>query len=521
MRRFVIWILCACLFFSSGLTVYADESDTEIVPETAVEPESQSEEPPTLAEDDVVSTEEILSYSDSCVVMDMDTGAVLYSKNMDRKEYPASITKILTGYLACQYLDMDQTITFNADALAGIDMYEDTNAGMQEGEQLTGDQALHAMMMISANEVANGIGIAVSGSIEDFAALMNETAAELGCENTHFTNPSGLHDDDHYTTAYDMALIASAAFKDPKMQAVFQASYYEIGKTNMRDEKIELYPQHKMAFGSDYDYEGCLGGKTGYTDEAGSTLVTYAQRGDTRLVCVAMKAYDWHHYTDTIQALDYCFDTYHKETVPPDIPFMEELAGSYQDLVSLLDFDGSVTDRNYFVPNFVEVDLPEGRTADELEVDFQPLEELEPAAPYDSYTYLCGTAEFTLDGQIMGKGPVYVNLTRIGKQTMPFPKKEELSNTRLINALEGLGSVEDDAGQPGVVSSLFSKIREKGVTPVMAAAGLFGVIVLFFLLSFIFHTVRRMRRRRNYKRLRKARLEEKAREEAEQKDDLS
>ena len=517
MRRFGIWILCICMLFSSCLTVYAQESETELVPETAVEPESQSEEAPVLDPDDEVSTEDILLYSDSCVVMDIDTGAVLYSKNMNRREYPASITKIMTGYLASQYLDMDQTITFTQEALDGINMYEDTNAGIQAGEELTADQALHAMMMISANEVANGIGIAISGSIDNFAELMNRTAAELGCEKTHCTNRSGMQNDEHYTTAYDMALIASAAFKDPKMQEVFQTPYYQIESTNMRDEPIELYPQHRMAFGSDYAYEGCLGGKTGYTDMAGSTLVTYVERDGMRLVCVAMKAYNWHHYTDTIQAFDYCFANYHKEDVPSSIAFTDELAASYQDLVSLLDFDGSIIDRNYFVPDFVQVDLPEGRTTDELQVDFQALEELERVAPYDSYTYLCGTAEFTLDGQVVGQGPIYVNLTRIGRHGTSLPKKEELSNIRLINALEAMGSSEGGTQEDGFIRSVFDRLSAMGISPTLAVGGLVGLIVLLFLLSFIFHTLKRMKRRRNYKRLRKARLEEKAREEAEQK----
>ena len=338
MKRLLTLIMICVLSLGSVLMVYGEE-DIPVYEgeglsvgegqETVPESETETEAPPEIKPDDEVSTEDIVLYSEGVVVLDMDTGAVLYSKNKDRKLYPASITKVLTGYLACTHLDLNGEITFTQEALDGIDIWMDMNIGMEEGEVLTVDQALHALMMVSANEVACGLAEAVSGSVSAFADLMNRTAADIGCENTHFVNPNGLHDDNHYTTAYDMALIARLAYTNDKFQSLIQEPVYVIEKTNKKEEPIELIQQHKMYMDSEYTYEGCKGGKTGFTSEAQSTLVTYAERNGLRLVCVTMKAENWHHYTDTIQALDYCFNTYTKTTVADQTDLALRLKAEY------------------------------------------------------------------------------------------------------------------------------------------------------------------------------------------------
>lgn len=148
--------------------------------------------------------------AEAAVVMDADTGAFLYSKNMDRKEYPASITKIMTALVAIESGKLDSKIRFSENAVYNLEEGS-SHVGIQVGEVLSMRRALYGLMLESANDVANGIAETVGGSISGFADLMNAKAAELGCVNTHFTNPHGLQNEEHYTCARDMALITQAA----------------------------------------------------------------------------------------------------------------------------------------------------------------------------------------------------------------------------------------------------------------------------------------------------------------------
>ena len=429
------WILC----FGPILSVYAEEDvyqETESTEIMESESETETEAPPEIKPDDEVSTEDIVLYSEGVVVLDMDTGAVLYSKNKDRRLYPASITKILTGYLACTYLDLNGEIVFTKEALDGIDIWMDMNIGMEEGEILSVDQALHGLMMVSANEVACGLAEAVSGSLADFVDLMNQTAASVGCTNTHFTNPNGLHDDDHYTTAYDMARIARLAYTNEKFRSLIQEPTYVIEKTNKKEEPIEMIQQHKMYMDSEYTYEGCRGGKTGFTSEAQSTLVTYAERNGLRLVCVTMKAENWHHYTDTIQALDYCFNTYTKTTVTDQTDLPLRLKAASAEMDRLWNFNHPFKEVNYFLNSEALVDVRiNGSLADWTE-KFVPSEFLEMgAAPYDFRTRKCGCLEYYDGEQYMGSVPVYVVLQGLTSKDT-FSMEAKMSNVRLIKMLE-------------------------------------------------------------------------------------
>ncbi len=251
--------------------------------------------------------------SDAAILMDATTGEILYEKNSDKKEYPASITKIMTALLAFESDKMEETITFSHDAIFGIEPGS-SHIALQEGEQITMEQAMYALLLRSANEAALGIAEQVDGSVEKFATHMTERAKELGCKNTNFINPNGLHDENHYTTAYDMALIAKEALKFEDFKNIIQTTYYEIPPTNQQEEARYLYGQHQMIKPpSIYVYEGCEGGKTGFTDEAQNTLVTYAKRDNTELIAVVFQCKGAQHYEDTIQLFDYGFS--HFKTV--------------------------------------------------------------------------------------------------------------------------------------------------------------------------------------------------------------
>lgn len=316
MKKLICTLFIMLLFFSgcilSPLTAYADETKAASSEEKTNASETETEAPsgPVILPTDKVSTEDIILYSSAACVMDVDTGEILYYKNMDDRHYPASITKVMTGLLLIENADLDDTITFSQDCWNGLNYYNDMNIGMLNGEELTVNDALHAILMSSANEVCNGAAKYLSGSVSAFCDLMNERAKQLGCTNTHFVNPNGLHDPEHYTSAHDMALIASEAIQNPTFREITGCKEYTVKSTNLRPEGFTLYHKHQMLMDTKYHYDACIGGKTGYTSEAKNTLVTYAEKNDHTLVSVVMENSDGHIYPDTISAMDYCFDNY-------------------------------------------------------------------------------------------------------------------------------------------------------------------------------------------------------------------
>ena len=242
------------------------------------------------------------------IVMDLDTEAILYAKNIDMQCYPASITKMLTGLIACEQLDPAQTFAMSEAAAYGIEPGSSSIYGDVD-EVFTVEQAVMALMLASANEMGLALGEQCSGSVKKFVELMNQRARELTCTNSHFNNPHGLHDENHYTTARDMAKIARAGWQNRAFRAYFTTSYYEIPPTNVFKETRYLLNHHRMMAGQEYAYDGVLGGKTGYTDQAGNTLVTFARRGNLSLVSVVLGSINY-AYGDAAALLDYAFGNF-------------------------------------------------------------------------------------------------------------------------------------------------------------------------------------------------------------------
>ncbi|RDU23563.1 D-alanyl-D-alanine carboxypeptidase family protein [Anaerosacchariphilus polymeriproducens] len=251
--------------------------------------------------------------SDSAIIMEASTGAILYEKNIDKQQYPASITKIMTTLLAIEKCSMDETVTFSKEAVFGIER-NSSHIARDVGEQLTMEQCLYAIMLESANEVSAAVAEHIGGSNEGFAKIMNAKAKELGCKNTHFNNPHGLPDENHYTSAYDMALIAKAAISNNTFKTIIGTKRYTLPQTNKNDECYYLNNHHKMLQEA-LHYDGCEGGKTGYTTVAGATLVTFAKRGDLELICVVMKTSGTQHYEDTKALFDYAFENFEKYNI--------------------------------------------------------------------------------------------------------------------------------------------------------------------------------------------------------------
>lgn len=253
----------------------------------------------------------------SFCVMDISTGTILYERNMDEINYPASITKVMTALLAVENCSLDEIVTFSEKAVYGNEG-DTSHISRDIGEEMTMEESLYGMMLESANECAWAIGeqIAshVGGSMEQFTKMMNERAASLGCTNTHFNNPNGLPDEDHWTSAHDMALIAAEAYKNETFRVIAGTKSYTIPPTNKHEAETPLHNHHKMIypFHGDYAYlyDYATGGKTGYTNAAGNTLVTFAEKDGMSLVCVVMREQTPNHYVDTRTLFDYCFENF-------------------------------------------------------------------------------------------------------------------------------------------------------------------------------------------------------------------
>ena len=256
--------------------------------------------------------------SEAALLMDAETGQVLFDQNMNQKMYPASTTKILTAILVVENTSPDEILTVSKKALE-IDEPDSSNIALVPGERLRVADALYALMLPSANDAANVLAEYVSGSQEAFVELMNEKAREIGALNTHFANPSGLHDDDHYSTAYDIALITRYAMENEEFAKYFGAAHYTMSPTNSQPQERYFTNYQWMLVNTTVFYnDTVLGGKIGYTDEARHTMSTVAAKDGRTLVCVVMHASKYEKFYDTEKLLEYGFEGFYPYTVTSD-----------------------------------------------------------------------------------------------------------------------------------------------------------------------------------------------------------
>lgn len=247
------------------------------------------------------------------IVMDADSGTVLFGKNIHEHYYPASITKILTALIVIENCDLDEMVTFSYDAIFNVEE-NSSNMAASVGDTLTVRDCLYGLMLASANESANALAEHVAGSTEAFAELMNQKAAELGCQDSHFANPSGLNAPNHYTSAYDMALIMQAALQNETFVEIDSALYYKHAPIKQypdpEDPHNVVYAHHQMLKkNSSVYYPGAFAGKTGYTSLAGNTLVTAAKKDSMTLITVVLNGSQV-HYSDTKRMLDFGFENF-------------------------------------------------------------------------------------------------------------------------------------------------------------------------------------------------------------------
>ncbi len=251
--------------------------------------------------------------AEAAILMEADTGTILYAKNIDEKLYPASTTKMLTCLIAAERCNLNETVAFSYEAISAVPT-DGSNMGMDAGESLSMEECLYGIMVASANEAANAVAEHIAGSLDAFAELMNQKASELGCKNSHFVNANGLHDDNHYTSAYDLALIARAYFQNDILRRVGNTATYHFIPSATQPDDFYKTNKHKLING-ELSYEGIIGGKTGYTGEARQTLVTGCEQAGMRLICVVLKEEPPSQFEDTMTLFDYGYQNFVKTNI--------------------------------------------------------------------------------------------------------------------------------------------------------------------------------------------------------------
>jgi len=247
--------------------------------------------------------------AEAAILMEANTGTILYAKNINEKLYPASTTKILTCLIAAEQASLNDVITMSADAVFSVPI-DGSKIYLDVGDQITMDQALQAILIASANDAANGVAEFIGGSLDGFADIMNEKAAELGCTNSHFVNSNGLHDENHYTTAYDLATIGRAFFNNELLCKYSSTKRLHLEPTDTQPKDIIENSKNKLYEGREYEYEYLIGSKTGYTDLSRQTLVSCAEKNGMKLICVILKEESPYQYEDTINLFDYGFGNF-------------------------------------------------------------------------------------------------------------------------------------------------------------------------------------------------------------------
>lgn len=303
----VMGISAICLFASQGLSATAatiKEENIAYNQSLAVQSNAVANWP----------TGPVIS-AESAILMDEDTGAILYAKNIHQKEYPASTTKILTTLIASERCSMDEIVDFSYDAVHDIDPGSN-HIAIEPGEQLTMEECLNAILIRSANEVSFAVAEHISGTTwQDFGDIMNERAKELGCVDSHFVNPNGLPNEDHYTSAYDLAMIGRAFFANEALCKMTMTHMLHILPSERQPDDIMEVNKMELIPGGKYAYPYLVGCKTGYTDVARSTLVSCAEKDGMKLICVVMKDENPNYYEDTISLFDYGFSNFQRVNI--------------------------------------------------------------------------------------------------------------------------------------------------------------------------------------------------------------
>lgn len=413
--------------------------------------------------------------AESAILIEANTGTILYEKNIHEKQYPASTTKILTTLIAHESCTMDELVSFSHDAVFDIDRGSN-HIAIDVGEKLTMEDCLKAILIRSANEVSLAVAEHISGGAwEEFAPIMNARAKELGCLNSNFVNPNGLPNEDHYTTAYDLAMIGKAFFANETLCKITLSPLLKISASEYQPDDITEVNQMELISRGKYAYEYLVGCKTGYTNAARSTLVSCAEKNGLKLICVVLRDEAPYQYEDTIALFEYGFSNFDKINVSQtetkynientgSFYSGNDLFGSSRPLLSLNKYDCII------LPKTVA------------------FEDLTSAISYDT-TDANQAALITYSYNDVTLGNVSVDLAMSKEDKQPFGNSEDWADDELSQDNTGdsteSGSTDDpkqnteqNSSQPSGISFVFINVAKV----LFWVLGIAAAVLLFFII---------------------------------------
>lgn len=424
-KRISAVIMAAIIGVSAGMSqtiTYAEPAaDNTTAAQAALTPEQQAQQEEQAAYNMEVQSNGWKNwpqgpgtYGEAAIVMDAGTGSILYAKNIDEHEYPASITKVLTSLVALKYGKLTDNVAFSNNCISFMKP-GDSSVGLKEGNVISLEQALYATLLASANEaayaVAENVGKNAGHDYNWFIEQMNKECKELGGNNSNFVNANGLHDDNHYTCARDMALIGREAWRYSDFTRICHNQSYTIPASATTEEHV-FAQHHKMLIDVNKNYyEYAVAGKTGYTSNALSTLITMADNGNMKLVCVVLRTHGAHIYTDTRELFEYVFNNFQKVNVTdekkPEGVKKFIKAGESKKAEELASKKDNPSGNEYQVQDDGYVLLPNG-------VDFSDVKH--KVTDVDQKTGE-GTIEYTYDGHEVGSATAVFTKSYLKKRT--------------------------------------------------------------------------------------------------------
>lgn len=352
-----------------------------------------------------ININDITTNSSSCLLMDSKTGKIIYAKNAYEKMYPASTTKLMTAILTLENCKLTDTAIVSHNAIYSIPVGY-SHASLKEDEELTIEQLLNVLLIPSANDAAIVLAEHISGSVEEFSKLMNEKAKSLGCLNTNFVNPNGIQNKNHYSTAYDLALIGKYALKFPDIKRIAMVKQYTLPTTNKYDKTDRIFNATNGLINDDVlnknYYEYATGLKTGYTDASGYCIVSTAKKDDKELIAVILNSDSISkRYSDCKTLFNYGFDNYGYITIQDEKAVVKQ--------VEIENGSKSSKNLNVVVKDKIEVFTKNDTDLSKLEPTIEINESLK--APLAENTVI-GKITYNIDGEeitsdLIAGGSVY------------------------------------------------------------------------------------------------------------------
>ncbi len=362
--------------------------------------------------------------AESGVVMDMDSGAILYGQNIHLPYAPASITKILTALVVLENCELDEVVTYSETAVNRVEADSGNKLGNVAGDKLTVEDCLYGLLLESSNQTANALAEHTAGSMEDFVVLMNEKIKELGCEESNFENPSGLNGDNQFVSAYDMALIAEAAYNNETLLEISSTVSRKLAGTTNYPGGYTVTNEHRMLkSGDEFYYAPARAGKPGYLAAAGNTLVTYAEKDGRRLVSVVLKGQPRQYWTDAKELLAFGFRSFQNG-------ILSDMESRYVTGDEVLNLDrGPFKCSDLMIDPTAQITLPHGASLEDADLIVGALPENHPERAVAQMTY-------TYDDRVIGTAFL------LAKEGVPLPDVPE-STSDASQTVPGESETED------------------------------------------------------------------------------